>query len=86
MECIVPLSVYRLGKIRSKYLIIDILSYTHVNEVAKYTLSLLSHSFRRLLIFNLAIINYQIDSKAAILKVGEVNSYFNLPLLPPDAF
>jgi hypothetical protein len=38
------------------------------------------------LIFNLAIINYQIDTKAAIKKVGEVNSFFSLPILPPDAF
>jgi hypothetical protein len=38
------------------------------------------------LIFNLAIINYQIDTKAAIYKVGEFNCFFSLPLLPPETF
>ena len=66
MEFLLPMSVYRLGKVKSKYLIIDILSYAHFNEEAKYTLSLLSKSFRKLLIFNLDIINYQIDAKAEI--------------------
>ena len=62
-------AAYTLGKLHSKYLILDILGFTGDRLFAKTLLSALSHNMQSLLIKNFKLFHYCVESDQQILEL-----------------
>ena len=64
-------AAYTLGKLHSKYLILDILGFAGDRLFAKTLLSTSSHNLRILLIKNYQLLNYCVKNKIVLKLTSE---------------